>query len=105
MSNKSVNETYTFRETSGNFEFTVKREFLEIVPEPEKMDVMKLLGETEMAKYFHNPIGPAIVHLKIQDKNIKDCYFLNGIPLQESEVEKLIHNQDFSSGFEKLIKD
>jgi predicted PilT family ATPase len=102
---KSVNETYTFNETSGNFQFTVKREFLQEVPEPEKMDVQQLFGETQMPKFLHNPVGPAIKHLKIKNNEIEDCYFLNGTPLTKEETEKLIHNQDFSQGFEKLIKD
>lgn len=101
----SVNETYSWNDSTGTIRLTAKREFLQLTPEPEKFNAMEIFTKTEVLKYLHNTNGPAIEHLRIpKTEKIPNSFFLNGKPLLDEEIEKLIHNADFNNGFNTIIK-
>lgn len=63
-----MNDSYSFIDNSCKFLFSVEISFLDKCPDPENVDIYKLMSYYKMDKYLHNMTGPAIYRLK-------DSYF------------------------------
>lgn len=96
--------TYTFTEKSGNFQFTVKSEFLKIVPNPAEFDHMILCAEKNLPAFLHNPVGPATVPLFEKGKDNSE-YWINGEQVSGEEEEKLKKLYQFNSKLTEFIKE
>lgn len=59
--------------TAHSFEFSLKKEFLNICPNVEEENMFTLLSDFQMAKYLHSESDPAIV----RSDGVKE-YWLNG---------------------------
>lgn len=81
--------TYTFKTHCGNFEFTVKKEYLENVPNPNQESFEDLLTKHGIAPFLHNPTGPAILVLKNGHKE----YWVDGRKVS-LEVEAEIKSKE-----------
>lgn len=71
--------THTFTTVDNKFTITVKKEFLDKCPEPDKLDAYTLMTEHKVNLFFHNPEGPAAIRLSdgmksywIDGQHIKD---------------------------------
>ena len=105
-----MSDVYTFdafevgdKDVKVKFTLTVKSEFLEKCPEPEKLSPSKLNSEFYMVKYLHNPSGPAIIR---HDEAAKKCkngpieYWMDGVCLNVENIElaeKIKHNHLFNA--------
>lgn len=92
-------------------QFTVKEEFLNECPEPEKADIEDLAGTFKFTMFLHNEMGPAIdysagsmpkevqlgINTNIRIKNSK-AYWLNGNLVFPHEWEKATGHKILDDG-------
>lgn len=83
-----------------SYEWFVSPEFFEQTPTPDiSKSVDDLIISHNILKYTHNPLGYAI---KNMDTGY-ESYFLNGIPANKQEVERLKYNSEFADHLDKII--
>lgn len=97
--NNVNNEVVTFVEVTGDYQYSVKKEFFTETPEPEKMDKVMLFTTTNLKKHLHCLTGPAIIGLKDQKK----FYFVDGKKLDNDVGEKLTHDHKFNTKLESSV--
>lgn len=93
-------ETFTFTAVDNQFTYTVKGEFQKKGVHG-TADSLDLMVQHEMANFLHNPVGPAIVHIKSGECE----YWLNGKQLDEAESKKIEHDCKFNDKFDKSLED
>ena len=110
------NNTVTFTDKDGLFEFTVKKEFLEKCPNPSEHDLEALTVTFSHQKFLHNPAGSAVNYLEKLPKEVKEklnsidetsglkAYWLDGTLLKGEERKKFIHDTQFHTTFHESLK-
>ena len=94
-------DTVTFVDYSETSQYTVRRSFLEICPNPRLYGPWDLHNKFSIQDYLHNPEGPAVVDLVT-----KECrYFLDGKELSKEHSERLIHNQSFKRRVDTFLRE
>lgn len=96
----TTGEVHIFTEADKEVQFAVKTEFLKKCNNPQDFDAYNLLTKYQLAKFLHNPGGPAIVLLKSPEKAE---YWLDGKKLSEEEGRKMAHNHEFNDRFVKTL--
>jgi hypothetical protein len=91
--------TRTFITKDKKFEFTVKSEFYDQVPNPEEFPAYDIMVEKQVHNFLHNPNGPAIVQLETKE----EAYFLDGKEVSEEEAKKIKHAGQFNDRLDDLI--
>lgn len=100
----SVSDHYEFVEKDGIHRISVKKEFLATLPDkPENIMLYELFENYNIQKFFHNPVGPALVNLKFP--GVSEEYFINGEHItDEEQVAKIKHNNAFNQNFDQMLK-
>lgn len=80
--------------------YTVKKEFLEKIPDPSIVPPGELATKHNMMNFLHNEHGPAI-HSTVQGYQE---YWLNGKRCSEEDAERIKHNIKFNNEFNELLK-
>lgn len=88
-----MNELYTFKTCCGRYQITVKGSFLQRCRTPSDWDTYDLNNQFGMAKFIHNPSGPAIIDF---EHNLVQ-YWLDGKHLTREEGEKIAHQFHFNN--------
>jgi hypothetical protein len=89
---KTDNESVTFFDSTGRFQFTVKLEFTrKVCSRPTEYDNYDLITLFKINRYLHNTSGPAIIDTVT--KNIS--WWLNGNKLSKEDAERMVHNSKF----------
>jgi hypothetical protein len=96
-----MSELFTFKPADQKFLLTVKSEFRNKCPNPEKLDTYELMTRYRLNQFLHNPVGPAIVRLK--DNYIE--YWLEGQKVSEEVGKRIAHNQEFASKLADIVDD
>ena len=104
-----MSDTVTFKTVGENpknhFTLTVKKEFLNSCPEPEKFNLLKLKIEHQFITFLHNENGPAVI--READGKITEEYWVDGICLNVENpelAERIKHKSGFNTKFDELIK-
>lgn len=95
---KESGELYTFLDCSGQFQFTVKTEFLNRCYRPNDYDTYTLNNTYYITKWLHNPSGPAVV----DTVNKTQQWWINGKLIPQEEAERMMHRLKFN---DKLLND
>lgn len=84
------------------YEWIVTSDFFEQTPTPDvSLPVDELIIKHNILKYTHNPFGYAI-------KNTAtgyESYFLNGLPANKEEIDRLKFNAEFNDHLEKILEE
>lgn len=94
--------TFTFTADHGKIEITVKKEFLEKIPDPTKVPFGDLFQKHHAKDFLHNEHGPAMVSL-VPGVDFKD-YWLNGQRCDDETKARIMHGNKFDQKFNDLIK-
>lgn len=92
-------KTYKFLHPSG-FYLTVKEEFLEKCPEPDKETSEDLIYTYKIKKYLHSLDGPAIEGTLTDQKKE---YRIDGKEMSENEWNKFVQNHKFDVKMQEVI--
>jgi hypothetical protein len=94
-------ETVTFKDKNNEYEFTVKKEFLQNCPNPETFAAFELFDNHAIYHHFHNTEGPAFTELATN----RHEFFINGKYVKEGEErDKIIFGKKFKDGFDSELK-
>lgn len=103
-----MDEVVTIKSPCNGFEFTVKKEFtLKFQPgQLEKINAHDLFVDHKINMYFHNPNGPALINLNVQEGDPeREEYFLNGQLVEPDTVKKMKHNKDFNEKIDTILNE